>query len=84
MKEKKYIRNLEIQQDSNGRINRIGFVFGPHHFIDVSINEKNETNFVLGVTHHGFEADASILSSDLEKIIWAIRESTEVKVKKID
>jgi len=83
MKEDLYIRDLEIKQDYEGRINHVALIFGPHHYLKVSTNEEGKTSFVLCVTHHGFEADASTVDSELEKVIWSTRENPEIKVKKI-
>ena len=82
MKEEFYIRDLEIRQDDAGKLNQVAFVFGPHHYLKVTTNEEGKTSFILCVTHHGFEADASTVDSELEKVIWSIRENPEIKVKR--
>jgi hypothetical protein len=67
------IRNLEIEKNTNGELTSIKVVFGPHYFLEV--NEVNgHLKFLLGVTHHGFEADASEVGKGLEEIIWHIKE----------
>jgi len=56
------IREADVQTDANGVIANVRLVFGPHHF-------------VTGTTHHGFLADASIVDSELERIINEVREA---------
>jgi hypothetical protein len=55
-------------------LQKISLAFGPHHFLEVEI-KNGKTLFRVGATHHGFEADASEVSSELERIVEEIRQS---------
>ena len=74
MKVRDNIRDLRIKQNNDGTVASIGFTFGPHHFLEVR-HEGDSTNLVLGCTHHGFKIDASKVSSDLENLIWEVRDN---------
>lgn len=67
------IRSLEVTKDASGNTTSIKVLFGPHYFLE--INEvDNRIKVELGVTHHGFKADASEVGKGLEEIIWHIKE----------
>ena len=67
------IRAATINRDSSGAIKSVRLVFGPHYFVDL-VEEGGKVTFVLGFTHHGFKADASVVSGELEQFIGDIRE----------
>ena len=83
MKVMKNIRNLKINQDSDGKVLGISFAFGPHHFLEVSSADER-VKLKLGATHHGFEIDGTDIGGDLEELIWDIRSSQKEKIKLID
>ncbi len=64
----------EIEKDERGRIKRVYVQFGPHYFVDIMPNETGELTLYLGATHHGFNARATDVGGELEKIIYEIRE----------
>jgi len=68
-------READVQTDTNGGIANVRLVFGPHHFVDLRRREDGGVDFVMGTTHHGFLADASIVGSELEGIINEVREA---------
>ena len=53
-------------------------VFGPHHFVDI-IKNNGGVKFVLGVTHHAVMLDASETDSELENLVWKLREENPDK-----
>ena len=53
-------------------------IFGPHHFVDI-IKDNDGVKFVLGVTHHGVMLDASTTDSELENLVWKLREENPDK-----
>ena len=69
------IRQADVQTDANGVITNVRLVFGPHHFVDLHRREAGGVDFVMGTTHHGFLADASVADSQLERIIKEVREA---------
>ena len=83
MKARNKIRNLKINQDNDGKISDISFVFGPHHFLEVSL-DKDKVKLKLGATHHGFEINGSDIGGDLDKLIWDIRSNHHDKIELID
>ena len=68
------IRTVETQKDSNGNYTHVRLVFGPHYFVELHRGSGDAVTFVLGATHHGFKADASEVSGELEQIIQEIRQ----------
>ena len=66
------IRNVDIKTDGNGRIVSVQMAFGPHFYLEVS-NTPTGASFIVGATHHGFKADASVVGGQLEKIIDEVR-----------
>ena len=82
--EKEKIRNLEVKKDDDGNIVHVGVVFGPHHFLDVRIDPDGKVKFSMGATHHGFEADATEIDSELYHVIEELRRNHRDKVKVID
>ena len=71
----KGIRTVETQKDSSGKYTRVRLVFGPHYFVELHRGAGDTVTFVLGATHHGFRADASEVSGELERIIQEVRQS---------
>jgi len=63
--------NLSIRNDPNG-YRKIRLVFGPHHYVVIT-NDHGEVSFELGCTHHGVQFDASIVDSELYKVIEFLR-----------
>ena len=74
------IRRLRVTEDPNGDVRQLSCVFGPHHFLDLRIDQDGKIKFAIGCTHHGFEADASELDSELEQIINEVRENHRDKI----
>lgn len=64
-----------IELDEDGKIKRVYVVFGPHYFIDIMPNESGKLTLYLGATHHGFNANATEVGGELEKVIYEIREA---------
>lgn len=58
----------------DGQCQKLLVFFGPHHFLELEIVD-GKTRFRVGCTHHGFEADASVVSSQLERIIEEVRKN---------
>ena len=46
--------------------------FGEHHFVEI-LSEDGNVKFSLGATHHGFSADASEVSGQLETIVDEVK-----------
>ena len=69
----KGIRTVETEKDSSGNYTHVRLVFGPHYFVELHRGAGDSVSFVLGATHHGFKADASDVSGELERIIEEIR-----------
>lgn len=67
------IREVKTEKDKSGNYKSVHLVFGPHYFVDLSV-EKGMITFVLGATHHGFKADASKVGGELERFIYEIRD----------
>lgn len=65
---------LSLEKDNKGNCKRIHVRFGPHYLVDI-FKEGDKTKLALIATHHGFLADASEVSGELEQIINEIRES---------
>lgn len=51
---------------------KVRITFGPHYFLEVS-KHKEKVKFVVGATHHGVMADASMVGGELEKMIEVLR-----------
>ena len=66
--------DVTVERSASGEITRAHIRFGPHHGVDVW-DQNGRTRFSLVSTHHGFEADASEVPSELERIIEEIRRS---------
>jgi type IV secretory pathway TrbF-like protein len=56
-----------------GNYNGLRIVFGPHYFIEIRRKTSGKVTLFMGATHHGFEADASDVNSELETFIEEIR-----------
>ena len=69
------IREADVQTDASGVITNVRLVFGPHHGVELHRREDGGVDFVMGATHHGFLADASVADSELEGIINDVREA---------
>jgi hypothetical protein len=69
------IREARVTRDDSGAITHVRLVFGPHYFVELSLREGNSVDFILGATHHGFRADASEVSGELERVVYEVRES---------
>lgn len=65
---------IETLTFENGQCQELRVVFGPHHFVEVA-SIGGQVRFRLGTTHHGFETDASEVSSQLEKVIGEVRQT---------
>lgn len=42
----------QIERDARGKITAVRFAFGPHHFVEVWV-EDGKTRCAIGTTHHG-------------------------------
>jgi hypothetical protein len=69
------IRTVEAQRDAQGNYARVRVVFGPHYYVELHSDKADRVTFVLGATHHGFKADASMVGGELERIINELREA---------
>ena len=67
------IRSVGTKKGIEGQFSEVRIVFGPHYFVNLRLNEKEEVIFELGATHHGFKADASKVGGELESFIYEIR-----------
>jgi len=65
--------SVNVQKNSKGKIISVGLGFGPHYFLDLKIDKDEKLSFILGATHHGFKAEASVVGGELEKFINEIR-----------
>ncbi len=66
------IEEPNIERDDNGKINSMGFAFGPHYFVQVDIRDGKAT-LCFGATHHGIAADASEVNGELEQIVEELK-----------
>ena len=62
------IEEPEIKRDAQGQIKSVRLVFGPHHFVDVFL-ENGRVQCAIGATHHGIRADAADVPSNFERMI---------------
>jgi len=69
------INTIEIKKDENGEYKNVQIGFGPHYFLKVYCGDRDTVTFELGVTHHGFKADASEVNGELERFINKIRKA---------
>jgi hypothetical protein len=69
------IRTVETDTDNQGIYTRVRLVFGPHYFVELHRERSGGVTFVLGATHHGFKADASEVSGELERFINEVRQA---------
>ncbi|MGA2404924.1 MAG: hypothetical protein ABSG91_25015 [Syntrophobacteraceae bacterium] len=69
------IREPEIQKTEDGKCESIEINFGPHYFVIIDHKGPNgKLRFILGATHHGFQADPTEVGGELEAFINRIRE----------
>lgn len=69
------IREVEVVKDDAGNYVRVRLVFGPHYFVNLDRSAHGKITFAMGATHHGFKADASEISGELERIINEVRKA---------
>ncbi len=69
------IRTIETDRDDQGIYTRVRLVFGPHYFAELHRETSGAVTFVLGATHHGFKADASEVSGELDRFINEVRQT---------
>jgi hypothetical protein len=62
------IEEPEIERNSHGKIQAVRLVFGPHHFVEISL-EAGRVHCAIGATHHGIRADAADVMGELERLI---------------
>ena len=68
------IGSIETEKYSNGEYKSVHINFGPHYFVRLDHESENgRIRFVLGATHHGFQADASDIGGELETFVNRIR-----------
>ena len=58
----------EIQRGSNGKIESVSVVFGPHHFVDIRL-VGGKVVCAIGATHHGVSFEAAEVMGPLEEAI---------------
>jgi hypothetical protein len=61
-----------IERDARGKITAISIAFGPHHFVEVRI-DNGRVHCALGATHHGIRADASDAGGEFEQMIEELK-----------
>ncbi len=66
--------HIETETNEKGDIEVARIRFGPHYLLEVRQDSKG-VSFQLVATHHGFKADASTVSGELERIIEEVRGS---------
>jgi len=66
--------NIESLIMEGSQCQALRVTFGPHHFVEIALVDT-AVRFRLGATHHGFEADASQVGSELEAIIEEVRQA---------
>ena len=76
------IHRFRMAKGPKGDIQQISLIFGPHHFLDLRVEDNGKIKFALGCTHHGFEVDASEIDSELYQIIEEVREKHRDKIIK--
>ena len=59
------VQSLIIKE---GECQKLSVFFGPHHFFEVEV-VNGKTVARIGATHHGIQADASTVPSQLEAFI---------------
>jgi hypothetical protein len=69
---KEGIRKVEVETGDDNSFKRVRILFGPYYSLEIR-NKRKSLDFVLAATHHGFKADASEVSGELEKFINEIR-----------
>ena len=67
------IRAISTQRHLDGSFGKVRIDFGPHHFVELHSYAKGNVVFWLGTTHHGIQADASEVNSELERMVEAAR-----------
>ena len=70
--DEKRIDEPVVARDSQGRIKSVRLVFGPHHFVDVYL-EDGRVKCAIGATHHGIRADGGEVNSELEGLVAELR-----------
>jgi hypothetical protein len=76
----KGIRRVDTETGRDGRYTKVRLVFGPHYFLELHADASDQVTFILGATHHGFRAEATEVSGELEQVINEIREHHPAKV----
>ncbi len=56
------IRTIDTKKDAEGDYQHVRLVFGPHYFVELHRESNGKVTFVLGATHHGFKAEASLVA----------------------
>ena len=69
------IRSVDTKKNEKGEYEHVRLVFGPHYYVELRRESDGTVTFVVGATHHGFKADASQLSGELENIINEVRKT---------
>jgi hypothetical protein len=72
--DKTRIEEPKVQRDAQGQIKSVRLVFGPHHFVDVYL-ENDRVQCAIGATHHGIRADAADVPSNFERMIDELKRS---------
>jgi type IV secretory pathway TrbF-like protein len=64
--------DVDSEKNANGKVTVARIRFGPHYLVEVR-KDRGKVSCVLVATHHGFKADASEVSGELERIIEEVR-----------
>jgi len=69
------IHETLVRKTEDGKYESIEIHFGPHYFVRIDHEGFNgKLRFILGATHHGFQADPTEVGGELENFIYRIRE----------
>lgn len=68
-----HLIDVDSEKNAKGQITVARIRFGPHYVAEVRAEDPEKVVFALVATHHGFEADASEVGGELERIIEDVR-----------
>lgn len=66
-------KGIRLYCDNINDPHEVMIKFGPHYYVKIDTT-GGKTEFRIGATHHGITADASVVDSELEKVINKMRE----------
>jgi len=64
--------DVDTEHDAKGVVELVRIRFGPHYLAEVR-RDHSKVTFTLIATHHGFEADATEVGGELDRIIQDVR-----------